>query len=64
MAKKFDSDALKKAGEEWDKHHEIVAVVRRLVRLTGGVQEAKDAIDGIDLVQTRNRPFPNELRGE
>jgi hypothetical protein len=49
MVKRFDPAALKKAGEEWDKHHEIVAAVRRLVRLTGGVQDAKDAIDGVDL---------------
>jgi hypothetical protein len=31
----------------WDVHHALVAAVRRLVKLAGGVQEAKDVIDAI-----------------
>jgi hypothetical protein len=38
---------LKKAAADWDVHHAMVAAVRRIVRLAGGIQEAKDVIDAI-----------------
>ena len=47
MAKKFTSEELKQAVVEWQESHEIVSLVRRLVMKTGGVKEAKDAIDAI-----------------
>ncbi len=48
MAKrKYDPEQLKKAAAAWDVHHALVASVRRLVKLAGGVQEAKDVIDAI-----------------
>jgi hypothetical protein len=48
MAKrKYDPDRLTKAAAAWDVHHALVAAVRRLVKLSGGVQEAKDVIDAI-----------------
>jgi hypothetical protein len=47
MARKYDPEKLKKAAAAWDVHHALVASVRRLVRLAGGVQEAKDVLDAI-----------------
>jgi hypothetical protein len=48
MAKrKYDPERLRKAAADWDVHHALVAAVRRLVKLAGGVQEAKDVIDAI-----------------
>jgi len=48
MAKrKYDPEKLKQAAAAWDVHHALVAGVRRLVKLAGGVQEAKDVIDAI-----------------
>jgi lipoate synthase len=48
MAKrKYDPDRLTKAAADWDIHHALVAAVRRLVKLAGGAQEAKDVIDAI-----------------
>jgi len=48
MAKRrYDPERLKKAAADWDIHHALVAGVRRLVKLAGGVQEAKDVIDAI-----------------
>ena len=48
MAKrKYDPERLKQAAAAWDVHHALVAAVRRLVKLAGGVQEAKDVIDAI-----------------
>jgi hypothetical protein len=48
MAKRrYDPDRLRQAAADWDVHHALVAGVRRLVKLSGGVQEAKDVIDAI-----------------
>jgi hypothetical protein len=48
MAKrKYDPESLRKAAADWDVHHALVAAVRRLVKLAGGVQEAKEVIDAI-----------------
>ncbi len=48
MAKrKYDPERLSQAAAAWDVHHALVAATRRLVRLAGGVQEAKDVIDAI-----------------
>jgi hypothetical protein len=48
MAKrKYDAEKLKQAAADWDIHHALVAASRRLVKLAGGVQEAKDVIDAI-----------------
>ena len=47
MARKYNPDKLKQAAADWDVHHALVAAVRRLVRLAGGAQEAKDVIDAI-----------------
>ena len=48
MAKrKYDPERLKTAAADWDVHHALVAAVRRLVKLAGGAQEAKDVIDEI-----------------
>jgi hypothetical protein len=47
LARKYNSEKLKQAAADWDIHHALVAAVRRLVRLSGGVQEAKDVIDAI-----------------
>ena len=47
MARKFDPEKLKKAAADWDLHHALVAAVRRLVKLAGGPQEAKEVIDTI-----------------
>lgn len=48
MAKrKYDTDRLAQAAADYDVHHALVAAVRRLVKLSGGVQEAKDVIDAI-----------------
>jgi hypothetical protein len=48
MAKrKYDPERLAQAASAWDVHHALVAAVRRLVKLSGGVQEAKDVIDAI-----------------
>jgi hypothetical protein len=47
MARKYDPEKLKKAAADWDLHHALVAGVRRLVRLAGGPQEAKDVIDAV-----------------
>ena len=45
--RKYDSEKLKAAAADWDVHHALVAAVRRVVKLAGGVQEAKDVIDAI-----------------
>lgn len=45
--RKYDPDRLAQAAAAWDVHHALVAAVRRLVKLSGGVQEAKDVIDAI-----------------
>jgi len=45
--RKYDPDRLSQAAAAWDVHHALVAAVRRLVKLAGGVQEAKDVIDAI-----------------
>ena len=47
MARKYDSAKLSVAAADWDIHHALVAAVRRLVKLSGGVQEAKDIIGAI-----------------
>jgi hypothetical protein len=47
VARKFDPEKLKRAAADWDIHHALVAGVRRLVKLAGGPQEAKDVIDAI-----------------
>ena len=48
MAKrKYDPVRLSEAAAAWDVHHALVAATRRLVKLAGGVQEAKDVIDAI-----------------
>jgi hypothetical protein len=45
--RKYDAAKLQAAAADWDIHHALVAAVRRLVKLSGGVQEAKDVIDAI-----------------
>jgi len=48
MAKrKYDAEKLRQAAADWDVHHALVAGVRRMVKLAGGVQEAKDVIDAV-----------------
>jgi hypothetical protein len=47
MSRKFDPEKLKAAAADWDLHHALVAAVRRLVRLSGGVRAAKDVIDAV-----------------
>jgi hypothetical protein len=48
MAKrKYDPELLRQAAAAWDVHHALVAGVRRIVKLAGGVQEAKDVIDAV-----------------
>jgi hypothetical protein len=47
MARKFDPEKLKAAAADWDYHHALVAAVRRLVRLAGGMRAAKDVIDAV-----------------
>ncbi len=48
MAKrKYDPEKLRQAAADWDVHHALVAGVRRLVKLAGGPQEAKDVIDAV-----------------
>ena len=47
MVRKYDPEKLRKAAADWDRHHAMVAAVRRLVRLAGGAQEGKDVIDAI-----------------
>jgi hypothetical protein len=45
MARKYDPAKLSLAAASYDVHHALVAAVRRLVKLSGGVKEAKDVID-------------------
>ena len=45
--RKYDPEKLRQAAADWDLHHALVAGVRRLVRLAGGPQEAKDVIDAV-----------------
>ena len=45
--RKYDPEKLRQAAADWDVHHALVAGVRRLVKLAGGPQEAKDVIDAI-----------------
>lgn len=45
--RKFDPEKLIQAAADWDIHHALVAATRRLVKLAGGVQEAKEVIDAI-----------------
>jgi hypothetical protein len=52
IARKFDTEKLKTAAADWDFHHPLVAAVRRLVKLSGGPQEAKDVIDAIVAADT------------
>lgn len=48
MAKRtYDPIRLTEAAAAWDIHHALVAAARRIVKLSGGVQEAKDVIDAI-----------------
>ena len=47
MTRKYDPAKLSAAAANWDIHHALVAAVRRLVKLSGGVQDAKDVIDAI-----------------
>ena len=47
MARKYDPEKLSQAAAAWDVHHALVASVRRLVRIAGGVQAAKDVIDAV-----------------
>lgn len=47
MARPYDPEKLKIAAADWDLHHALVAAVRRLVRLAGGVDAAKDVIDAV-----------------
>ncbi|QDU18528.1 hypothetical protein [Urbifossiella limnaea] len=47
MARKYDPAKLSKAAADYDLHHALVAAVRRLARLAGGPQEAKDVIDAV-----------------
>jgi hypothetical protein len=47
MARKYDPEKLRQAAAAWDVHHALVASVRRLVRIAGGVQAAKDVIDAV-----------------
>jgi hypothetical protein len=48
MAKRtYDPIRLTEAAAAWDIHHALVAAARRLVRLSGGVEEAKGVIDAI-----------------
>ncbi len=47
MARKYSPDKLRQAAADWDVHHALVAAVRRLVKLAGGAQEAKDVIDAV-----------------
>jgi hypothetical protein len=47
MARKYDPQKLIQAAADWDVHHALIAAVRRIVRLSGGVQEAKDVIDAV-----------------
>ena len=47
MARKYDPEKLSKAAASYDVHHALIAAVRRLVRLAGGSQEAKDVIDAV-----------------
>ena len=45
--RKYDPEKLRQAAADWDVHHALIAGVRRLVRLAGGAQEAKDVIDAV-----------------
>jgi hypothetical protein len=60
MAKrKYDLEKLGHAAAAWDVHHALVAGVRRLVKLAGGVQEAKDVIDAVaaaDAIEDEDEP--------
>jgi hypothetical protein len=47
VARKYDPEKLGQAAAAYDVHHALVAAVRRLVRLAGGLQEAKDVIDAV-----------------
>jgi hypothetical protein len=46
-ARKYSPENLPPSAADRDIHHALVAAVRRLVRLSGGVREAKDVIDAI-----------------
>jgi len=47
MARKYSPEKLRQAAADWDVHHALVAAVRRLVKLAGGAQKAKDVIDAV-----------------
>ena len=47
MARKYDPEKLVQAAAAWDVHHALIAAVRRLVRLAGDAQAAKDVIDAV-----------------
>lgn len=45
--RKYDPERLTQAAAAWDVHHALVAAVRRLVRLSGGPEAAKEVIDAV-----------------
>ena len=47
MARTIAPEKLKRAAADWDLHHALGAAVRRLVKLAGGPQEAKDVVDAV-----------------
>ena len=47
MTRKYNPDKLRQAAAAWDVHHALIAAVRRLVKLAGGVQDAKNVIDAV-----------------
>jgi hypothetical protein len=53
MARKYNPEKLSQAAADWDVHHALVASVRRLVRIAGGVQEAKAVIDAVAAADAR-----------
>jgi hypothetical protein len=56
MARKIDPEKLKAAAADWDLHHALVAAVRRLVRLSGGVRAAKAVIDAVAEADALDEP--------
>ena len=62
MARRYNPDKLKQAAADWDIHHALVAAVRRLVKLAGGVQEAKDVIDAIAAADALEEDLQDETK--
>jgi hypothetical protein len=62
MTRKYSPDKLKQAAADWDIHHALVAGVRRLVKLAGGVQEAKDVIDAIAAADALEEDLQDETK--